>query len=146
MPVRWAPANLPVSRRLQTASILFGIVVFPLTLSLLAALLFWPPCVRWYSREVMAAYVLWVLLVDKAPVRGGRASLWVRNWAVWRYASDYFPAELHVPPGGYDATKPHLLCAHPHGIISTSVIANLCVPGTEGGASRGGVGCGALNP
>jgi len=85
MPVRWAPASLPVERRLQTASILFGIVVFPLMLSLLAALLVWPPLVRWYSRELMAVYVV-AMLIDKAPVRGGRASLWrvAINQLAWR--------------------------------------------------------------
>lgn len=41
---------------------------------------------------VLAAYMFWVLVIDKSPVTGGRSSQWFRGMSLWRYFSEYYPA------------------------------------------------------
>ena len=124
----WAPWNIPLARRLQTASILLALSALPLALSLIAALLLWPPLTRLYSREAFLLYVAWQVIFDrKTACQGGRPIKWVQRLPVWGYAAQYFPASLRSASGAnppYTPGKPHLYCLHPHGVISVAAISN----------------------
>lgn len=123
--VRCAPLRIPLERRLQTAAVLFALCVMPSVFGFVAALAVWPPLTQFYSRELLAGYCIWWLLIDrKTPSHGGRPSSWFRKLTVWRYVRDYFPAQLHLPEGGYDKSKPAIFCLHPHGVISIAAICN----------------------
>lgn len=54
----------------------------------------------------------------------------MRRWAMWRSFRDYFPIKL-VKTAELDARSNYLLCAYPHGIISTGVFGAF---GTEAAA------------
>jgi 2-acylglycerol O-acyltransferase 2 len=130
--MRFAPLRIPFERRLQTAGILLALVLLPLTFALIVAMLVWAPLVRWYSRELFALYIVWEVLDRKTPFQGGRPFLWLRNLPIWKHATRYFPAELHVPEGGYDPTKRQIFALHPHGVISVAAIANFIWNANDG--------------
>lgn len=132
--VRCAPCRLPLRRRAQTAALVLAMWLLPLVVILLLALAFFPPFVRWYSREALLAYLAWWLLVDrKRPLRGGRPIRAVQRWPLWNLIAAYFPAQLHTPyaPNGYDPQKPHIFGLHPHGVISLGAISNLAFDASE---------------
>lgn len=76
-------------RPLQALSLFLWMALLPLctcTFFLMCSIpLLWP---------VIVPYVIWILLIDKAPNSGGRRSKWVSNLVVWRWLSEYFPATL----------------------------------------------------
>ena len=41
---------------------------------------------------LLAAYMVWVMYIDRSPVHGGRMSPWFRSLRFWRYFAEYYPA------------------------------------------------------
>ncbi|KAA0161299.1 hypothetical protein FNF31_03913 [Cafeteria roenbergensis] len=77
-----------------------------------------------YFRVVFLALVAWQILLDRSPeTRGGRPVSWVRRIPLFQHVIDYFPIEMVVEEP-LDASKPHIIAAHPHGIIGVGVIGN----------------------
>lgn len=121
--IRWAPMNLPLQRRLQTATVLaHGLSIAGLLavfLFLCALPILWP---------ILLPYTVYCLL-SRASTSGelSHRSERLRRSSVWSLFASYFPARLHrsaeLPP-----TRKYIFGYHPHGIISHGAFASF---GTE---------------
>jgi hypothetical protein len=117
-PIRFAPLNVPLQRRLQTAVVLMhtlwiacGISVF---LFLCAIPILWP---------IIVPYLVYVMF-SKAGTSGElsyRSERWRRS-KVWSLFAGYFPARLHRSTE-LSPTRKYIFGYHPHGIISHGAFA-----------------------
>lgn len=116
--IRWAPLNVPVQRRLQTAMVLLH------TLSIVGSLAFflflcgipllWP---------ILVPYLVYVLF-SQVSIDGSlalRSEFWRRS-KVWSLFASYFPARLHRSEK-LEPTRKYVFGYHPHGIISHGAFA-----------------------
>jgi 2-acylglycerol O-acyltransferase 2 len=116
--IRWAPANVPLQRRLQT------LMVLAHTLSIAGGLaLFFLLCAIPLLWPMLLPYLIYVLL-SNAPTSGelSHRSEWARNSRIWSLFASYYPARLHrtVP---LEPTRKYIFGYHPHGIISHGAFA-----------------------
>ena len=116
--IRWAPANVPLQRRLQTLMVLVH------TLSIAGGLaLFFLLCAIPLLWPILLPYLIYVLL-SNAAVSGelSHRSEWARNSRIWSLFASYYPARLHrtVP---LEPTRKYIFGYHPHGIISHGAFA-----------------------
>jgi 2-acylglycerol O-acyltransferase 2 len=116
--IRWAPANVPLQRRLQTLMVLVH------TLSIAGGLaLFFLLCAIPLLWPILLPYLVYVLL-SHAPTSGelSHRSEWARNSRIWSLFASYYPARLHrtVP---LEPTRKYIFGYHPHGIISHGAFA-----------------------
>ncbi|KAI9718814.1 MAG: diacylglycerol O-acyltransferase 1 [Chrysothrix sp. TS-e1954] len=117
-PIRWAPLNVPLQRRLQTLAVLchtLSIVGLLTVFFLLCAMpLLWP---------LLIPYLLYTLF-SQASTSGqlSRRSHRFRCLPIWSLFASYFPARLHrsqvLAP-----TRKYIFGYHPHGIISHGAFA-----------------------
>lgn len=137
--IEFAPLNVPLRRRAQTAAVLCTILV-PLMLAFLLYLLLTQDLlVRCYSRELLLFYVIWALTLDRStPYRGGRIIQSARRLRLWKVAADYFPIRLHVTQK-LDPSKRYVFGVHPHGIISLSVVFGLLLDVLKPNHALGGI-------
>lgn len=111
--IRWAPWNVPLTRRMQTLVVLMHCMCIVLTVSVFFAL-----CANPFAWPLLLIYLLHVLS-SKAATDGSLRyrSEWFRKSYMWRLFAGYFPARLHkthdLPP-----TRKYIFGYHPHGIIS----------------------------
>ncbi|KAF9913457.1 diacylglycerol O-acyltransferase 1 [Lobosporangium transversale] len=114
---------MPVKRRVQTAAVLFwfSAVVF-------SSLLFFYLCTIKYLWPLIIIYLLWVLMLDRAPERGGRRIEWWCKRRIWIHFAQYFPMTL-IKEGELDPSKNYIFGYHPHGILSMGAF---CTFGTDG--------------
>ncbi|XP_047663293.1 2-acylglycerol O-acyltransferase 1-like isoform X1 [Tachysurus fulvidraco] len=123
MKVQFAPLNIPLRRRLQTAAVLQWIFSF-LVLAQCCLAAFVLLCVSdWWI--LAALYAGWLYLDRDTPTSGGRRSQWVRNWTVWKYFRDYFPISL-VKTVDLDPNTNYLFAFHPHGVLVAGAFGNFC--------------------
>ncbi|KAL7280647.1 hypothetical protein ACG7TL_005586 [Trametes sanguinea] len=108
---------------------------------------------------ILAAYMIWVLYIDKSPEHGGRLSPWFRSMGFWRYFADYYPASFlkvsishltaaeaymlksacvhktcELPPD-----RPYVFGYHPHGIIGMGAICTFATESTGFSAAFPGI-------
>ncbi|XP_026767967.3 2-acylglycerol O-acyltransferase 1 isoform X1 [Pangasianodon hypophthalmus] len=123
MKVQFAPLNIPVRRRLQTAAVLQWVFSF-LALAQCCLAAFVLLCVSdWWI--LAALYAGWLYLDRDAPTSGGRRSHWVRSWTMWKYFRDYFPISL-VKTVDLDPKCNYLFGFHPHGVLVAGAFGNFC--------------------
>ncbi|KAI3375939.1 hypothetical protein L3Q82_016350 [Scortum barcoo] len=112
MKIEFAPLNVPLQRRLQTAATLQWVFSFlALAQCCLAAFVLLALSDWWM---VALLYAGWLWLDWDTPSSGGRRSQWVRSWRVWDYFRDYFPITL-VKTVDLDPKKNYIFGFHPHG-------------------------------
>ncbi|XP_077399898.1 2-acylglycerol O-acyltransferase 1 isoform X2 [Vanacampus margaritifer] len=117
MMVRFAPLNVPLRRRLQTAAVLQWIFSFlGLAQCCLAAFILLSLSSWWI---VALLYAGWLWLDWDTPICGGRRCQWIRRWSVWEHFRDYFPIKL-VKTVDLDPDKNYIFGFHPHGLVSSS--------------------------
>ncbi|XP_077539258.1 uncharacterized protein LOC144151948 isoform X2 [Haemaphysalis longicornis] len=128
--VQFAPLNLPLKRRMETAAVLF------ITASFFVGGLFWTVvyayllfCTRFYWLALI--YAAWYVYDWRTPKLGGRSSTRVRSWWIWNNIREYFPARL-IKMADLDPGRNYILGYHPHGIMCMGAIANF-VSKTSGG-------------
>ena len=122
----------------ETAAVAFLLSVPAQCAALAAALLLWSP----WTRAALACYVLWSLTRDSGtPYRGGRVVEWARRLGVWRAAAAYFPLAVHTttPPLSTAAGGPVVLAAHPHGVLSLSVVLAFVLRAARGDDALAGL-------
>ncbi|KAG0371046.1 diacylglycerol O-acyltransferase 1 [Gamsiella multidivaricata] len=119
----FAPLRMPIKRRLQTGAVLVWISAIAISL-----LLFLYLCTIKYLWPLIIMYLLWILMLDQAPEKGGRRVQWWRNWRGWKNFAQYFPMTL-IKEGDLDPSRNYIFGYHPHGIISMGAF---CTFGTEG--------------
>ncbi|KAG0198903.1 diacylglycerol O-acyltransferase 1 [Mortierella sp. GBA30] len=119
----FAPLRMPVKRRLQTAAVSLWVSAIGFSLVFFIYL-----CTYRVLWPLIIIYLLWILMLDRAPEQGGRRVQWWRNWVGWTHFAQYFPMTL-VKEGDLDPSKNYIFGYHPHGIISMGAF---CTFGTEG--------------
>ncbi|KAF1920179.1 diacylglycerol acyltransferase-domain-containing protein [Ampelomyces quisqualis] len=116
--MRWAPMNVPLQRRLQTAAVLMhtlsiagGLAIF---FFLCSIPLLWP---------VLLPYTVYVLF-SNAGTSGELSfrSERLRRLPIWSLFASYFPARLHRSQE-LEPTRKYIFGYHPHGIISHGAFA-----------------------
>eukprot|EP00076_Gallus_gallus_P045820 XP_025011358.1 2-acylglycerol O-acyltransferase 2-like isoform X1 [Gallus gallus] len=127
MPLRFAPLQVPLRRRLQTAAVLQWVLSFVLMGEVCVVL--WALALKGALWAPALLYGLWLLADRNTPRRGGRRSEWVRKWTVWRYFRDYFPISL-VRTARLDPQRNYLFAFHPHGVLAAGAFANFCTEAT----------------
>ncbi|KAK3712560.1 diacylglycerol O-acyltransferase 1 [Vermiconidia calcicola] len=116
--IRWAPFNVPIQRRLQTAIVLMHTLsiagLFALFFLLCTIPLLWP---------ILLPYLIYVLL-SRAAIDGqlSQRSERARNLKIWSLFASYFPARLHRS-AKLEPTRKYIFGYHPHGIISHGAFA-----------------------
>lgn len=126
--MRCAPMDTPIERRLQTAGVIFALLVMPTAFTFYWYMLFLYLGVLpdyLYLKYLFPAYLAWQLLLDRdRHLRGGRPLRAVQRLPVWKHFRRYFPSSLHVVRR-LDPSRPHVLACHPHGIIGVGVLSNI---------------------
>ncbi|XP_053572088.1 2-acylglycerol O-acyltransferase 2 [Bombina bombina] len=125
--IEFAPINIPLSRRLQTAAVLqwtFSFIAMAHCCLIFYALLLTSK--YWF---IALLYGIWLFMDWETPSRGGRRSEWVRSWTVWRYFADYFPIKL-VRTTPLDPRHNYIMGFHPHGVLVVGAFCNFCTEGT----------------
>ena len=120
--IEFAPLNIPLSRRLQTAAVLAYVFMFlqglsTLSFTLFFMLLFFTPFF-WVSLLYAAFYVY----DFKTPQIGGRFNMSVRRWRIWKHLADYFPVEL-VKTADLDPNKNYIMGISPHSVMCFSAMS-----------------------
>ncbi|KAL9092454.1 MAG: hypothetical protein Q9159_000801 [Coniocarpon cinnabarinum] len=116
--IRFAPLNVPLQRRLQTAMVLFHVLSIGLFLALFFFLCTLP--ILW---PILIPYLVYCLL-SGASTSGelSHRSERFRRSSIWSLFASYFPARLHrsevLPP-----TRKYIFGYHPHGIIAHGAFA-----------------------
>ncbi|XP_030072773.1 2-acylglycerol O-acyltransferase 1 [Microcaecilia unicolor] len=123
MKIEFAPLNIPLARRIQTAAVLQWVFSF-LLLAQCCVGVFILLILRSYWL-VIALYVLWLYFDWDTPQTGGRRWQWVRNWTVWKFFKDYFPIHL-VKTTSLDPKHNYLFGFHPHGVLVAGAFGNFC--------------------
>ncbi|XP_035987006.1 2-acylglycerol O-acyltransferase 1-like isoform X2 [Fundulus heteroclitus] len=116
MKIQFAPLNVPLRRRLQTAAVLQWVFSFLALAQCCLAAFVLLALSDWWMGALL--YAGWLWLDWDTPTTGGRRSRWVRNWTVWEYFRDYFPLTL-VKTVDLDPTKNYIFGFHPHGLVSS---------------------------
>lgn len=116
--IRFAPWNIPLQRRLQTAVVLFHTLCIALSVSvfffLCAIPVFWP---------LLIPYLIYCM-TSNASTSGtlSHRSDLLRSLPVWSLFASYFPARLHRSIE-LSPTRKYVFGYHPHGIISHGAFA-----------------------
>ncbi|KAJ3305899.1 diacylglycerol O-acyltransferase 1 [Kappamyces sp. JEL0829] len=121
---KFAPLNIPMARRLQTASVVFWLVLYPLGIALFVALSSYENLFPF-----MLAYLIYMFL-DPAPEMGGRKLMWMRRLPLWEAMRDYFPVSL-VKTAELDPSKNYVFGYHPHGIIGLGAWINFATEANQ---------------
>ncbi|XP_072474046.1 2-acylglycerol O-acyltransferase 1 [Notamacropus eugenii] len=123
MKVQFAPINIPLERRLQTAAVLQWLFSF-LLLGQLCCGLF---VILLYKNYwfLYVPYLTWLYFDWKTPDLGGRRFEWVRNWTIWKYFREYFPMHL-IKTVDLDPSHNYIFGYHPHGVLVAGSFGNFC--------------------
>lgn len=127
MKVEFAPLNIPLRRRLQTAATLQWVFSFLALAQCCLAAFVLLALSDWWMLAVL--YAGWLWLDWDTPSSGGRRSHWVRSWSVWDYFRDYFPLSL-VKTVDLDPKKNYIFGFHPHGVLVAGAFGNFCTEAT----------------
>ncbi|TNN76942.1 2-acylglycerol O-acyltransferase 2-A [Liparis tanakae] len=123
MKIAFAPVEVPVHRRLQTAAVLQWVYSFlglaPTCIFLFLYLLF----TRFWLVSVL--YTVWWFFDYDTPARGGRRVSRICDLKMWKYMRDYFPIKL-VKTADLDPRHNYILGFHPHGVLVTGAFINFC--------------------
>ncbi|XP_062261852.1 2-acylglycerol O-acyltransferase 2 isoform X4 [Platichthys flesus] len=127
MKVDFAPLDVPLQRRLQTATVLQWVYSFlglaPTCIFLFFYLLF----TRYWLISVL--YATWWYFDYDTPTRGGRRAPFICGLKVWGYMRDYFPVKL-VKTADLDPRHNYVFGFHPHGVLVAGAFTNFCTYAT----------------
>ncbi|XP_031605335.2 2-acylglycerol O-acyltransferase 2-A isoform X1 [Oreochromis aureus] len=127
MRIEFAPLNVPLRRRLQTAAVMQWVFSFlALAQCCLAAFILLALSDWWM---VALLYAGWLWLDWDTPTNGGRRSQWMRRWSVWEHFRDYFPLTL-LKTVDLDPKKNYIFGFHPHGVLVAGAFGNFCTEAT----------------
>lgn len=111
--IRFAPVQVPLVRRMQTAAVLFHCMSIILFVSA-----FWFTCANPFAWPILIPYLIH-LSTSTAATNGKLAfrSEYLRSLPLWTLFAGYFPAKLHKTHD-LDPKRKYIFGYHPHGIIS----------------------------
>ncbi|XP_033973155.1 2-acylglycerol O-acyltransferase 2 [Trematomus bernacchii] len=127
MKVDFAPLEIPLQRRLQTAAVAQWVFSFiglaPLCIFIFLYLLF----TRFWLISVL--YAVWWFYDYDTPARGGQRVPFLCGLKMWDYMRDYFPVKL-VKTADLDPRHNYVLGFHPHGVLVAGAFTNFCTYAT----------------
>jgi len=127
--VEFAPLSLPWERRMQTVSVLSWISAFflmgPISVVFLGYIFFFTQ-----FGFITLLYLAWYIFDRDKCNRGGRRSMWVRKWNLWKRYCAYFPIKL-VKTKSLDPTKNYLFGSHPHGVLCSGAFGAFATEGAN---------------
>ncbi|XP_023197571.1 2-acylglycerol O-acyltransferase 2 [Xiphophorus maculatus] len=127
MKIDFAPVDVPLIRRLQTAAVVQWVFSFlglaPTCIILFFYLLF----TRFWLISVL--YAIWWYYDFDTPARGGRRKPVLLGLKLWGYMRDYFPIKL-VKTADLDPRHNYILGFHPHGVLVAGAFTNFCTYAT----------------
>jgi 2-acylglycerol O-acyltransferase 2 len=122
--IDFAPAVIPLHRRLQTAALLaytsLYLVLLLIFILVSTVLLFTP---LGFIPFLYSAWIVYDTVWMNISSRGGRKVLSVRYSRFWHLFRDYFPIHLEKT-ADLDPSKNYIFGCHPHGIMGCGVILN----------------------
>ncbi|KAM6960461.1 2-acylglycerol O-acyltransferase 1 [Tautogolabrus adspersus] len=127
MKIEFAPLNIPLRRRLQTAATLQWVFSFLALAQCCLAAFMLLALSDWWMLALL--YAGWLWLDWDTPCSGGRRSQWVRNWTVWDFFREYFPITL-VKTVPLDPKNNYIFGFHPHGVLVAGGFGNFCTEAT----------------
>ncbi|KAJ8412547.1 hypothetical protein AAFF_G00128830 [Aldrovandia affinis] len=127
MKIEFAPSNVPLPRRLQTAAVMQWVFSFLALAPCCCVLFFIFLFTRFWLVSVL--YAIWWFIDWDTPSQGGRRVNFLCNLAVWRHMRDYFPVQL-VKTADLDPRKNYVFGFHPHGILVAGAFINFCTLST----------------
>lgn len=111
--IRWAPLNVPLKRRLQTAMLL----LHTLSIAMFLTFFFWL-CAIPILWPIIIPYLIHILISTRHT--DGTLKLRsesFRRWKIWSLFASYFPARMHRTQELLP-TRKYIFGYHPHGIIA----------------------------
>jgi 2-acylglycerol O-acyltransferase 2 len=102
---KFAPLNIPMPRRLQTASIVVWLILYPLGITIFTIL------ASYESIFPFALAYLIYMFLDPAPEMGGRKKMWLRRLPLWEFMRDFFPVSL-IKTAELDPSKNYVFGYH----------------------------------
>ncbi|XP_008055906.1 2-acylglycerol O-acyltransferase 1, partial [Carlito syrichta] len=123
MKVEFAPLNIPLARRLQTAAVLQWLLSFLLLAQVGCGIIIL--LILYNCWVLYIPYLMWFYFDWHTPEQGGRRFNWVRNWTVWKYFKDYFPIHL-IKTQDLDPSHNYIFGFYPHGVLVVGAFANFC--------------------
>lgn len=127
MRLEFAPLNIPLRRRLQTAAVLQWVFSFLGLAQCCLAGFVLLLLSDWWILAVL--YAGWLWLDWDTPTSGGRRWEWLRRCALWEMFRDYFPIEL-LKTVDLDPKKNYIFGFHPHGVLVAGAFGNFCTEAT----------------
>lgn len=127
MRIEFAPLNIPLRRRLQTAAVLQWVFSFLALAQFCMAAFVLLTLSDWWILTLL--YAGWLWLDWDTPTSGGRRSQWVRSWTIWEYFRDYFPLRL-IKTVDLDPNNNYIFGFHPHGVLVAGAFGNFCTEAT----------------
>ena len=118
--IKWAPLNIPLERRMQTAAVAFFLLLVCNLLWGTAYLLYY---LLYYTKDgwiVTSLYAVWWAYDFNTCNTGGRRWNWLRNLPIWKYTCNYFPVRL-VKMADLDPNRNYICGSHPHGLLCLGV-------------------------
>ncbi|XP_058809938.1 diacylglycerol O-acyltransferase 2-like [Phymastichus coffea] len=118
--VRFAPLNVPLERRLQSAAVFVGVFIFTFGVMLSAYIVLYAIIAGGaWSRCLMLAYLVFIYFDSKYHLSVNRPE-WLYCFygqrRFWDYYTGYFPMRL-IKTAELEPTRNYILGAMPHGII-----------------------------
>lgn len=123
MKLEFAPLNIPLERRLQTAAVFQWVLSFLLLAEVCIGILLLLILYNYWFLYI--PYLTWLYFDWRTPEQGGRRSNWVRSWVVWKYFNDYFPIHL-IKTSDLDPSHNYIFGFHPHGVLVAGAFGNFC--------------------
>jgi len=121
----FAPLNIPLTRRRQTAAVLIWLLTQPLCLILSLFLL----RSSGFLFYLFLIYVAWMFFGQTFNWTGGHPQMWFKRLTFWEWFRDYFPISL-LKTVDLDPTKNYIFGYHPHGIIGLGAFCNFATDAT----------------
>uniref|UniRef100_A0A3Q3VWT5 Acyltransferase n=1 Tax=Mola mola TaxID=94237 RepID=A0A3Q3VWT5_MOLML len=127
MKIDFAPLDLPVHRRLQTAAVLQWVFSFLCLAPTCIILFFYLLFTRFWLISVL--YSVWWFFDYDTPSQGGRRMHFMCGSRLWKYMRDYFPIKL-VKTADLDPRHNYVMGFHPHGVLVAGAFTNFCTYAT----------------
>jgi len=121
----FAPLNVPLARRRQTAAVLGWLLIQP-TCIILSFFLLRSTGFLFY---LFLIYVIWMIFGQTFNKTGGHAQMWFKRLPFWEWFRDYFPISL-LKTVDLDPNKNYIFGYHPHGIIGLGAFCNFATDAT----------------
>ncbi|XP_011356814.1 2-acylglycerol O-acyltransferase 1 [Pteropus vampyrus] len=123
MKVEFAPLNIPLARRLQTAAVLHFVLCFLVLAEVCVGIFVILVLYNYWFLYI--PYFTWLYFDWHTPEQGGRRCNWIRSGAVWRHFKDYFPIHL-IKTSDLDPSHNYIFGFHPHGVLAAGAFGNFC--------------------